>query len=296
MNRATAVMGSALLLGGLTVWAALGRWAPDRCAPPSETDKARLIGFVRLKHKLPPGAEIGMADGGVALRSCFRKLVFATLSGPQFRAEYFASPDFRFLTTELLDAQPDPKEAAQRQRQTAESLVRGNFAMHGPGQSPVTLAVFSDFQCPFCARMAKVLDELAVSEGDRLRVIYHYFPLSFHPWAKPAAVAAACAQRQSDDAFWSLHGFLFSHQAELSLSSLGSRVAEWARAVSNLDQTAFQNCFGKSLTSGQIEQDVALGEELGVRGTPALFLNGEPVDTSSADDLRVLVRHAAVAR
>jgi protein-disulfide isomerase len=296
VNRLTVATCAALLMGGITAGAAFHRWMPDRCAPPDEADKSRLKSFLRIKYKLPPGAEIGVADGGVAFGSCFRKLVFATLSGPPFRAELFASPDFRFLTKELLDARPDPKEAAERQREAAQSLVRGNVPVRGTGKAPVTLAVFSDFQCPFCARTAKVLNGLGDSEGDRLRVVYHYFPLSIHPWARPAAEAAACAQRQSNTAFWSLHDFLFAHQNELSVDNLGQHVAQWGRTAPDLDPGQFERCVRESLTSGQIEQDVALGTELGVRGTPALFVNGEPVDGSSADELRALVRRPVGVR
>lgn len=296
MNRTAVVAYAALLMGGVTAGAALSRWTPGRCASPAEADKARLISFVRIKYRVPPGVEIGFADGGVAFGSCFRKLVFASLRGSPFRAELFVSPDFRFLTNGLLDARPDPKAAAEQQRQTAESLVRGNVPVRGTGQAPVTVAVFSDFQCPFCAGMAKVLNGLADSEGDRLRVIYHYFPLPIHPWARKAAAAAACAQRQSNAAFWSLHDFLFAHQRGLSADNLGQRVADWARMTPNLDSKRFERCIDEGLTSGQIEQDVALGEELGVGGTPALFLNGGPVDGLSAGELRALVRRVAGAR
>jgi protein-disulfide isomerase len=215
---------------------------------------------------------------------------------PPFAPNSLSLPTSAFLTNELLDARPDPKEAAELRRRTAESLVRGDLPMRGSGKAQVTVAVFSDFQCPFCARMAKVLNGLADSEGDKLRVVYHYFPLSIHPWARPAAEAAACAQRQSNAAFWSLHDFLFSHQSELSPKNLGQRTAQWARAAPNLDQAQFEKCVGESLTSGQIEQDVALGTELWVHSTPTVFLNGEPVDGQSDDELRSLVRHAAGAR
>src|SRR5262249_15830174 len=155
-------------------------------------------------------------------------------------------------------------------QETAEALVRGNVPARGPASAPVTLAVFSDFQCPFCARSARVVSELADSEGDKLRVIYHYFPLSMHRWARPAAEAAACAPPQRSNAFWKLHDFLFAHQSEFSPESLGERVSDWARTVPDLDQAQFAKCFTLSLTSGQVEQDMALGNELGVRGTPTM--------------------------
>ena len=237
-----------------------------------------------------------MADAGVAFGSCFRRLVFANLSGPYFRTQLYASPDYRFLTNELLDVRPDPKEVAERRRATAESLARGNLPTLGSGTAPVTLAVFSDFQCPYCARMARTLSGVVNSEGDRLRVVYHYFPLSIHLWARPAAEAAACAQRQSNAAFWSLHDYLFAHQAEFSTGNFPDRVARWARTGPNLDQGRFNKCVNGSLTSGQIEQDLAFGTELGVRGTPTVFVNGERADGLSEDELKALVTRAAGER
>jgi len=168
--------------------------------------------------------------------------------------------------------------------------------MRGEGTAPVIIAVFSDFQCPYCALLAKTLSEIAISEGDRLRVVYHYFPLSIHPWARPAAEAAACAQRESNAAFWSLHDFLFAHQRELSTDKLAGRIGDWAKTVPDLNQGRFAKCVSESLTSGQVEQDVALGNDLWVHGTPTVFVNGEPADGTSADDLRSSVRREARER
>ena len=290
MKHATHITIAALLGGGLTHGVALRSWLPSRCPPPGEADKARLASFVRKKYKLSPDAEIGVADSGVKAGSCFPRLVFATLSGPNFRTELLASPDFRFLTNELLDARPDPKAEAETRRETAEALSRGNPPKRGSDDAPVTLAVFSDFQCPYCALVAKTLDAVAVSRTNELRVVYHYYPLSFHKWATHAAEAAACAQRQSNNAFWKLHDFIFAHQKELSDDNLQKHIADWARNAPSIDSEQFQGCVAKSLTSGQIEQDVALGNELGVHATPAIFLNGKPIDPSSAEELSALVR------
>lgn len=292
MRRAAVVTGTSLLLVGLAAGGALHALIPVRCLAPSETDKSRLVSFVRSKYNVPSSAEIGIADGGVVSGSCFRKLVFASLSGRRFQAELFASPDFRFLTTDLIDAKLDRKAEDERRRQTAESLTSGNPPVRGSDRAHVTVAVFSDFQCPFCAGLAKTLAGLAASEGDRLRVIYHYFPLSSHRWARPAAEAAACAQRQSNAAFWTLHDFLFTHQRELSPDTLGERLGIWARTAPDLDQAQFQKCVTNSLTSGQIEQDIALGTELGVQATPTVFVSGELATGTSDDELHALVRHA----
>jgi protein-disulfide isomerase len=296
MSRTTLVTCAGLLTCGLLAGVVLRKWIPERCTSPTEAEKARLMAFVRIKYKLPPTTEIGVADGGVAFGSCFRKLVFASLSGRPFHATLFTSPDFRFLTNELLNARPDPKEAEKLQRETAESLVRGNSPVRGIDEAPATVAVFSDFQCPYCARMAKTLNEVADAEGDRMRVIYRYFPLSMHSWARPAAEAAACAQRENNSAFWSFHDFLFAHQRQLSVQNFGQTVTQWARAAPNLNTEQFERCVKESLTSGQIDQDIALGNDLGVHATPSVFLNGAPVDASSPDELLALIRHAAEKR
>jgi protein-disulfide isomerase len=271
--------------------AALRHWMPERCTTLTEAERARLIAFVRIKYKFPSITQLAVADGGVECGSCFRKLVFASLTGRPFQATLIASPDFRFLTKELRNAQPDPNETAKRQRETADSLARGDSPVRGIDKAPATVAVFSDFQCPYCARMAKTLNEVA--DGDRLRVIYRYFPLSMHPWARQAAEAAACAQRESNAAFWSLHDFLFARQRQLSAKDLGESITEWERTVANLNKQEFERCVKASLISGQIDQDIALGNDLGVHGTPSVFLNGKPIDVSSPDEFKALIRHAA---
>jgi protein-disulfide isomerase len=296
MSRFGLVACVALFAVVLTAAAALRLWIPERCAPPSEADKKRLISFVRLKYNLPSNAEIGVADGGPVFNSCFREMVFATLSGRAFRAELFASPDFRFLIGDLLDTRPDPRAAAERKRQTAEALTSGDAAERGGKKALATLAIFSDFQCPYCAQLAKNVNDLAASQGEKLRIVYHYYPLSIHHWARSAAEAAACAHRQGNVAFWSLHDFLFAHQKELSPDNLAPRIAAWARTEPSLDPKEFDMCVARSSTSGQVEQDIALGNELGVAATPTVFLNGEPISDHAPDKLRSLVEAALDAR
>jgi protein-disulfide isomerase len=166
----------------------------------------------------------------------------------------------------------------------------------GPVGAPATIAVFSDFQCPFCAGIAKTLDSLAEAEGDRLRIVYHYFPLPMHHWARQAAIAGACAATQNNASFWNFHNYVFAHQHELSPENFAIRASDWELGVADLDAKRFEWCLSQGGSSGRIEQDIALGEELGVHSTPTLFLNGEPIEARSMDELRSLVSRAANAR
>lgn len=89
--------------------------------------------------------------------------------------------------------------------------------------------------------------------------------------------------------------FLFAHQTEISRDNLQKLIAQWENTT-NIDRGQFEKCVSGSLTSGQIEQDVALGNELGVQATPTVFHNGETVDGPSAEELSALIRRAAPGR
>ena len=70
----------------------------------------------------------------------------------------YLSPDFRFLSRELLDSTVDPVLEERRPRQSLSAgLTAGNFLALGPRTAKITIVVFSDFQCPYCARMARML-------------------------------------------------------------------------------------------------------------------------------------------
>ena len=112
-----------------------------------------------------------------------------------FRVDLIGSPDFRFLTRERMDSQVDPlNEENRKQRALGSGLKSGAFPVLGPRDAPVTLTVFSDFQCPHCARMAGALiKDVLPAPGGRACIAFRHFPLPMHAWARPAAEAAACA-------------------------------------------------------------------------------------------------------
>jgi protein-disulfide isomerase len=74
----------------------------------------------------------------------------------------------------------------------------------------VELVVFSDFQCPFCARVVPTIKALQRQYGKRLKVSFLHQPLPFHADARNAAIAAEAARRQG--LFWQFHDKLFENQ------------------------------------------------------------------------------------
>lgn len=140
----------------------------------------------------------------------------------------------------------------------------------GPEDALVTLVVFTDFECPFCARLADTLDELVADPAyaDDVRLVVKQFPLSFHRQARPAARAALAAHAQG--AFWPFHDALFARQ-----SDLGERRYDELAADLGLDLSAFGAArLDGGAADDQVEADMALGATLGVRGTPQTFVNG----------------------
>lgn len=137
----------------------------------------------------------------------------------------------------------------------------------GPESAPVTIVIFSDFECPFCSRANPSLDQVVEQYGDQVRLVFRHFPLSFHPHAEKAAEASLCADDQGK--FWEMHDLLFARQKNLEDEDLKDYAEELG-----LDTEAFDNCLDSGAKSEQVAKDFADGQEAGVRGTPAFFING----------------------
>jgi len=140
----------------------------------------------------------------------------------------------------------------------------------GPDDAPVTIVEFSDFQCPYCARVKPTLDRLTERYGSLIKVVFRDFPLPMHKEAPKAAEAGHCAHEQGK--FWKMHDRMFEDQKALGLEGLKKS----AEAI-GLDMTAFNECLSSGRYSKEWTKDVADGQRYGVTGTPAFFINGRPM-------------------
>lgn len=157
----------------------------------------------------------------------------------------------------------------------------------GAASAPVTVALFSDFQCPACKRVNPILEEILGAYGDKVQLAFRQYPLvSIHPQAHKAAEAALCAGDQ--DKFWPMHDALFARQRELEPAQLKQRAAELG-----LDAQRFETCLDGGAHAQTVARDMAAGRDLGLASTPSLFVNGRPVDLtqggSPEDLLKALV-------
>ncbi|WP_242361254.1 thioredoxin domain-containing protein [Anaeromyxobacter sp. SG17] len=148
--------------------------------------------------------------------------------------------------------------------------VRPDDPVRGNPKAPVTIVLFSDFQCPFCARVGPTLDEVQRTYGDKVKVVWKHQPLPFHQQALPAAEAAEAAREQGK--FWQMHDKLFASQRELSPDAF-TRIA---REI-GLDSKKFQASVQSGKARARIQQDQQLAASVGAQGTPTMFVNGERV-------------------
>jgi predicted DsbA family dithiol-disulfide isomerase len=152
----------------------------------------------------------------------------------------------------------------------------------GSASAPVTIVIFSDFQCPYCKAYSATLKQAAQKYGDKMRLVFRQFPLTaIHSNAQKAAEASLCAASQQK--FWEMHDLIFRNQSYLSVQDLKNRADELG-----LDVNAFNTCLDGGKPAAIVHEDVVAGFRAGAEGTPASFVNGRfiggnvPLDELSA--------------
>ncbi|HEX9049973.1 MAG TPA: thioredoxin domain-containing protein [Anaeromyxobacter sp.] len=149
--------------------------------------------------------------------------------------------------------------------------IRADDPVRGSASAPVTIVLFSDFQCPFCARLEPTLQKVEQEYGGKVRVVWKHQPLPFHPNAMPAAEAAEAAREQGK--FWQMHDLLFASQRELS-PDLYDRAAREL----GLDLRKFQDATRSGRLKGRIQEDQQIAARIGAQATPTMFVNGEKIE------------------
>ncbi|HMK21631.1 MAG TPA: thioredoxin domain-containing protein [Terriglobales bacterium] len=176
-----------------------------------------------------------------------------------------------------------------------EALLKGiNGPAKGPANSSVTIVEFSDLQCPHCKDAQPVIEKLLAAEPNA-RFVFQNYPLPMHNWANKAAAYADCVGRTSNDAFWKFVQGTFDEQSNITESNVEDKLASIAdgAGVKGADVAV---CAAKPDTRARIEKSLALGQEVGVTGTPTLYINGRKIGSVVGipeDVLKGLVEFAA---
>jgi protein-disulfide isomerase len=144
----------------------------------------------------------------------------------------------------------------------------------GQANAPVTIDIYADFQCPYCARADGVLQQLASQYIDtgKVKLVYHNFPI-IGPESETAAQAAECAGDQNK--FWAYANYLFTHQNGENKGAFSPYALKNFAAQLGLDQSAFNSCLDSGKYSALVHQQAVEGQQRGVNVTPTFFINGQ---------------------
>jgi protein-disulfide isomerase len=289
-------MGFVLATGLLLGCFAFGPTA-DAQGDDQEARKTKIL--ANLKLHFPPLAEAPVAMGDISATE-FEGLDQGsfTVSGRQTQTVgFFVSKDDTKLyminnldpldvsktsdqiAAELVERAAEEAKAAEEREGRLASAIEGK-PMRGNADAPVTIVEFSDFQCPYCTRGAETVHQLLEKYPNDIKFVFLHYPLGFHPWAQPAAIAAECASNQSHDYFWLLHDKYFAEQKALTpdnvmeksrsfLDGSGIDMATWTACAEDTDSDEYKAAAAK------VGQEMSLGQSLGVSGTPGFLVNGQ---------------------
>ncbi len=130
------------------------------------------------------------------------------------------------------------------------------------------ILMYGDYECPYTRRAYREIEQVESRLDGGVRFAFRHFPLEDkhpHAFAASAAVEAAALQGR----FWEMHDLLFHRQKALGGDDLLGYGADLA-----LDADRFDRDRASAAVRERVHRDVGLGTDAGVRGTPAIFIDG----------------------
>ncbi|MEX0619141.1 MAG: thioredoxin domain-containing protein [Pseudohongiellaceae bacterium] len=171
--------------------------------------------------------------------------------------------------------------------------VAPNDHIRGNPDTPVTITVYADFQCPACANENQVITRAWPQIRDKAHLIFRHYPITeAHPNSWTASLYAEAAARQGR--FWEMHDILFANQPVWAgLLNVEDEFDSYALEL-NLDLEQLHGDIGSEEVIQKLRADQRGGNQAGVRSTPTLFINGRLTSPPSVSRLVDLVEDAVV--
>ncbi|MBV9505731.1 MAG: thioredoxin domain-containing protein [Acidobacteriia bacterium] len=246
----------------------------------SALDKATMEAYVRHLFVMDSRVTVQVSDPKPSdLPGFSQVIVSASMPNAHQDFEFLVSKDgSKIVQGTVFNAAENPfkKELDKLKTEGAPSF--------GTQGAPVVIVEFSDFECPYCQREAKVIRENLLSTyPTQVHFYFKEFPLtSLHPWALAAAATSRCVYNQNHDEFWKYHDWIFDHQNDIMPENFKDKVQDWAKGEKSIDSLKLAACMENKSGEAEVEKDVAEGHALGVDSTPTLFINGRKL-ASAAD-------------
>ena len=153
-----------------------------------------------------------------------------------------------------------------------KQVAAADSPSRGPETAPLTVMVWSDFECPHCRLAMPILERTFARFSPQIRLVHKFYPLHQHTHAEGSARAAIAAQNQGK--YWEMERVLFEHQSDQTESD----VDRYAKEL-GLDLKRFHADMTADRTTKILERDHADAEKAGLSGTPFILVNGREFDT-----------------
>jgi protein-disulfide isomerase len=159
----------------------------------------------------------------------------------------------------------------------AEVAISENTPSRGPATAPIVMVEYTDYQCPYCARVQPTIAALMERYDGQIRHVFKNLPLPIHSQAQLAGEAALCAQDQGK--YWDFHDWLFANQRSMNLDSMVAQAGEMG-----MDADLFAACVNSQTYQSQVDADMKEARGFGITGTPGFMINGrvltgaQPID------------------
>jgi protein-disulfide isomerase len=269
----------ALTLAALSCHAQL----PPAGTPLSPELARRVEVLIRSKSNIPPDYVIQISSRTKSDFAGYDQItVIFTAEGQTSRpTRFLLSTDNNTLAQlSSYDISKDPKELVS---------AAGRPSRGGPRDAPVTIVLFDDLECPFCAKMhAQLFPALTDRYKDQVHIVYRDFPLDQHPWALRAAIDSNCLAAENPSGYWTMVDYIHAHASDFggadhSLAKANEALDNLALAQAKTDKTdkiktdVIAACIAKQ-DATVINASRKEAATLGVEATPALFINGERIE------------------
>jgi protein-disulfide isomerase len=247
----------------------------QKCSAPNADHRNQVVKYLIERYHLQSPADVTLIGDQELDSSCITQLTYS-ISGKNDPLVLYLSADGYHIAPVMWDIRIDPAEEERAKAASIRKDMEENPRhVTGAENAPVTIVEFSDFECPFCRRLADTLEkEILPAEGGKARLIVRNYPLPMHKWALQAAQIGECASRQDPAYFWKLQDYMFAMQSTITTDNLRNQSTIELEKESQFDLAAFDKCLDQQQAVSDVQQDITLGHRAGVQATPTLFING----------------------
>ena len=195
-------------------------------------------------------------------------------AGKTCHEAHILSSDIQFYMgngLEILQIQGLAKAEARAMANPADVRLE-NRPRVGQATAPVEIVVYSDFQCPFCARAAQAIHKVQQARPDAVTIVFKQMPLTtIHPYAAAASLVSAYAQSQGK--FWEIHDQLFENQASITPAYLTQILEQLGTTPDEIFDPIKGHDYGVI-----VMEDIEDAQKTGVMGTPSFYVNGVAIE------------------